>query len=162
MKKSTILLLVVVYILSFFVIGLLGASIKNYDPEIYPESVELVEPDGRTTLTINPTDPDTGEKLYDYYFVYRNYSSGGVRIRAIVKPDNTTYPDVIFTKDEKNTNFTIEDSKTNKNIEKNYVLITPDQELIAKNETVPAKFTVIPENPGAASKIKACVMFVPF
>ena len=73
MKKSTILLLAVVYIVSFFVIGLLGHSIRNYNPEIYPESIEIVDPDNRTTMTRDTKDPDTGELLYDYYFVYKNY-----------------------------------------------------------------------------------------
>jgi hypothetical protein len=50
MKKSTILLLVVVYILSFFIIGLLGNSVRSYDPVYEPESIELVEPDGKTFL----------------------------------------------------------------------------------------------------------------
>ena len=73
MKKSTILLLVLVYIVSFFVIGLLGHSIRNYNPEVYPESIEIIDPDNRTIVSKDTTDPDTGELLYNYYFVYKNY-----------------------------------------------------------------------------------------
>ena len=71
MKKSTILLLVVVYIVSFFVIGLLGHSIRNYNPEIYPESIEVMDPDNKTTMSKDVKDEITGELLYHYYFVYR-------------------------------------------------------------------------------------------
>ena len=86
MKKSTILLLVIVYIVSFFVIGLLGHSIRNYNPEVYPESVEIIDPDNRTEMSKDTVDPDTGELLYHYYFVYKNYKSGdSVRIKANIK-----------------------------------------------------------------------------
>ena len=158
MKKSTILLLVVVYIVSFFVIGLLGHSIRNYDPEIYPESIEIIDPDNRTTVSKDTTDPDTGELLYNYYFVYKNYKSGdSVRIRANIKPDNCTYPDVKFTKDASDTSFKIETNETNPNIEKNFALITLTDEL----ETVlSTPFVVSTTNPGSQIKLKVCITFV--
>lgn len=158
MKKSTILLLVVVYIVSFFVIGLLGHSIRNYDPEIYPESIEIIDPDNRTTVSKDTTDPDTGELLYNYYFVYKNYKSGdSVRIKANIKPDNCTYPDVKFTKDASDTSFKIETNETNPNIEKNFALITLTDEL----ETVlSTPFVVSTTNPGSQIKLKVCITFV--
>ena len=158
MKKSTILLLVLVYIVSFFVIGLLGHSIRNYDPEIYPESIEIIDPDNRTTVSKDTTDPDTGELLYNYYFVYKNYKSGdSVRIKANIKPDNCTYPDVKFTKDASDTSFKIETNETNPNIEKNFALITLTDEL----ETVlSTPFVVSTTNPGSQIKLKVCITFV--
>ena len=100
MKKSTILLLVVVYILSFFIIGLLGNSVRSYDPVYEPESIELVEPDGKTFLANENgpyTDPDG--KVWDYWFVYQGYVTGSVvRIKANVKPDNSSYPNVSLLK----------------------------------------------------------------
>ena len=158
MKKSTILLLVLVYIVSFFVIGLLGHSIRNYDPEIYPESIEIIDPDNRTTVSKDTTDPDTGELLYNYYFVYKNYKSGdSVRIKANIKPDNCTYPDVKFTKDISDTSFKIETNETHPNIEKNFALITLTDEL---ETVISTPFVVSTTNPGSQIKLKVCITFV--
>ena len=158
MKKSTILLLVLVYIVSFFVIGLLGHSIRNYDPEIYPESIEIIDPDNRTTVSKDTTDPDTGELLYNYYFVYKNYKSGdSVRIKANIKPDNCTYPDVKFTKDISDTSFKMETNETNPNIEKNFALITLTDEL---ETVISTPFVVSTTNPGSQIKLKVCITFV--
>ena len=158
MKTSTILLLVLVYIVSFFVIGLLGHSIRNYDPEIYPESIEIIDPDNRTTVSKDTTDPDTGELLYNYYFVYKNYKSGdSVRIKANIKPDNCTYPDVKFTKDISDASFKIETNETNPNIEKNFALITLTDEL---ETVISTPFVVSTTNPGSQIKLKVCITFV--
>ena len=158
MKKSTILLLAVVYIVSFFVIGLLGHSIRNYNPEIYPESIEIVDPDNRTTMTRDTKDPDTGELLYDYYFVYKNYKEGdSVRIKASIKPDNSTYQNVIFTKDASDTSFKIETHETNENIEQNFALITLTGPLTG---VISTPFLVSSTNPGTQIKLKVCITFV--
>ena len=41
MKKSTILILVIVYIVSFFLIGLLGQAVRAYDTVVYPSSIVI-------------------------------------------------------------------------------------------------------------------------
>lgn len=161
MKKSTILLLVVVYILSFFLIGLLGHSLRTYnDPEVYPESIELLDPDNKTELTLDVKDPDTGELLYNYYFLFRNYEpSMSVRIKAVVKPDNCTYPEVDFVKDADNTSFNLLTHKTNPEIEEGFCEITLNESL---EPFVPlsAPFTVKSKNPGIKINVEACVTFV--
>lgn len=157
MKKSTILLLVVVYVLSFFVIGLLGSSIKNYNPEIYPESIEVIDPDNKTTAYKDVRDRN-GVLLYDYYFVLRNYRNGdNVRLKAIVKPDKCTYPDVIFSKDESDTSFNLITSEKNPNIEQNFVLISLNDILDNDNFVLTAPFLVTSTNPGTAIKLKVGV-----
>ena len=124
MKKSTILLLVVVYIISFFIIGLLGNSVRSYDPVYEPESIELVEPDGKTFLSNDDGRPITVDgKDYHYWFVYQGYVTGSVvRIKANVKPDNSTYPNVSFVKDSQDTSFVMETHETNPDIEENFAL----------------------------------------
>ena len=160
MKKSTILLLAVVYIVSFLIIGLLGHSIRRYDPEVYPESIELIDPDEKTKRTIDAKDPETGEKLYDYYFLFKNYhNSDSIRIKALVKPENTTYPGVIFSKDEGNTRFNLLTHDTNPEIEEGFCVITLN-ETLESLETLSAPFLVISSNPGKQIKLKACVTFV--
>lgn len=161
MKKSTVLLLAVVYIVSFLIIGLLGHSIRNYDPVYYPESIELSDPDNKTNMSKDVKDPDTGVHLYDYYFVFLNYSAGmSMRVHAEVKPDNCTYPNVTFTKDEKSsTNFDIATHTTNANIEEGYCVITLN-ETTTTGQILSAPFLVTATNPGTQIKIKACITFV--
>ena len=91
MKKSTIIVLIVVYIVSFFLIGLLGQAVRAYNPIVYPESIELYEPDGIATLQRDVKDPEhKDEILYNYYYLVRHYQEGmSITIKAEVKPDNT-------------------------------------------------------------------------
>ena len=159
MKKSTVLLLVVVYIISFFIIGLLGNSVRSYDPVYEPESIELVEPDGKTFLSNDDGQPITvDDKDYHYWFVYQGYVTGSVvRIKANVKPDNSTYPNVSFVKDSQDTSFVMETHETNPDIEENFALfyLTEDIPYFA----VTASFTVISQNPGIQIKVNACIVF---
>lgn len=161
MKKSTILLLVVVYILSFFVIGLLGNSVRSYDPVYEPESIELSEIDGKLTLT-NPDGPFTDADGYtwDYWYVYHKYVNGSVvRINASVKPDNSTYPYVSFVKDAQNTDYSLDSHETDENIEENIAILYSNVEISTTRPAVTAKFTVISQNPGVKIQIKACIVF---
>jgi len=161
MKKSTILLLVVVYIVSFFVIGLLGHSIRNYNPEIYPESIEVMDPDNKTTMSRDVKDETTGELLYHYYFVYRNYKYGdSVRIKAIVKPDKCTYPNVDFLKENSDTSFKIETHETNPNIEQNFALISLNDMPEDGEIAVTKRFTVRDTVPGAHITLIVGIIFV--
>lgn len=156
MKKSTILLLVVVYILSFLVIGLLGHSIRNYDPVIEPTAVKVVDVDKKM------------EKVdasgYDYYFIYRNYTQKefdnkvGIRIQAVVEPANSSYQEVDFFKDEHATSFTLDTHKKNPDtVEFNFavVTLTAMPSTIVRVNNVPSyavlstNFTISTTNPGA-------------
>ena len=160
MKKSTILLLVIVYVVAFFAIALFGHSIRGYNVEVEPESIELIDPDEQTKRTTDVTDPDTGEKLYDYYFLFKNYtSSNRMRIKAIVLPANTDYPNVVFSKDERNTSFNLLTHATNPEIEEGFCEITLNEEL-GSLEVISTPFLVISTNPGVQIKVKACVTFV--
>ena len=160
MKKSTILLLVIVYVVAFFAIALFGHSIRGYTVEIEPESIEVIDPDEQTTLKKDVIDEDTGEKLYDYYFLFKNYTSANkMRIKAIVNPANTNYPNVKFSKDERNEVFDLLTHENNPEIEENFCEIVLKNELDSL-EVVSAPFLVISTNPGVQITIKACVTFV--
>ena len=154
MKKSTILLLVIVYIASFFVIGLLGASIKNYNPVYEPESIELSDPDNKAECH---RDVVNGDEKFDYYFVFWGYTEGAsLRIKAAVKPDNSSYPNVDFAKDAQNTDFNMATHATDEEIEEGYAVFTLN---VTPNPLVAAKFTVTSQNPGVPIKLTACVVF---
>ena len=157
MKKSTILLLVVVYVLSFFIIGLLGNSVRSYDPVYEPEAIELVDVEEKMTLKNDIT--KDGE-LYNYWYVYRGYTMGSVvRIKANVKPDNSTYPYVTFVKDAQNTSFVMETHATNENIEENFAMFSLNDEVVTPGAVVGAKFTVVSQNPGVPITISAYIVF---
>lgn len=154
MKKSTILLLVVVYILSFFVIGLLGHSIRSYDPVIEPTGIELVDPNNATDVL---RDVKNGNETFDYYFRYWNYKEGDtVTIKAIVKPDNTSYRDVSYIKDSQNTDFTITTNDTDSSMDDGYGRFTLN---IMPNPVVSASFLIRTTNPGTKITLKACIVF---
>ena len=125
-----------------------------------PESIELFDPDEQTKRTVDASDPDTGEKLYDYYFLFKNYSSAKkMRIKAVVLPANTSYPNVVFSKDERNTVFTLSTHENNPAVEEGFCEITLNEEL-EPLEVVSTPFLVISTNPGVQIKLKACVTFV--
>ena len=159
MKKSTILLLVIVYIASFLVVGFLGQAIKGYNPVYYPEAIELLEPDGIAySITKDVVDSKTGEITYNYYYVVRPYKEGmSFRLKSIVKPDNCTYPDVRYFKDESDTSFNLETTDTNSSIEKNYAVITLNE---TPAPVITAKFNVSSTAPGSNIKLKIGVTFV--
>ena len=162
MKKSTILLLVVVYIVCFFIIGLLGQAIRGYNEQIYPTSIVLEDPDHKTTVTTDVKDETTGELLFDYNFVYRNYVNGtNFRIKATVKPENSTWPNVSFTKDGENVSFDIKTHEDDSAVEKNFAMLTLNETLDSiTNPYLSATFFVTSDNPGTKIKLHVCVTFV--
>ena len=154
MKKSTILLLVVVYIASFFIIGLLGHSIRSYNPVIEPESIELIDPNGITDVERNVKN---GNEVFDYYFRYWNYQEGAtLTIKAVVKPDNTSYPEVSFVKDKQNTEFSIVTKEDDATLDIGYGRFVLN---VQPSPVVSCRFLVSSTNPGIKVSIRACVVF---
>ena len=101
MKKSTILALVIVYIVSFLVVGLLGIAIRGYDPIIYVNDIEVSDPDNGAYMK-----KGTPSEGYDYWYtsvIHEDHIS--LRIKAKVMPENTTYPNLDF-EVEMNENYT--------------------------------------------------------
>ena len=152
MKKSTILLLVIVYVVSFFIVGLLGHAIRNYDPTIEPESVEIVDTDNKTQMYKNRAG-------YDYYFIYRGYKKNTeVRLKAIVKPDNTSYKEVSFFKDSEATDFNLQTHETNpEKVEQNFVVVTLVEDPEVASIT---RFYAETTNPGTKIRLIIGVTFV--
>lgn len=101
MKKSTILLLIVIYIAAFFIVGLVGISIRsNYKVSYVSEillttlegqKIEEMEPGHIRKEIKNPEDPDhiRYENQYNYQTDYEDNII--VKFKVQVKPDNTTY-----------------------------------------------------------------------
>ena len=159
MKKSTILLLVIVYIASFLIVGFLGQAIKGYDPVYYPESIELSEPDGLASkVNKDVKDQKTGEILYNYYYVVTSYQDGmSFRLKAQVKPDNCSYPLVSYFKDDSDVSFNLITKENDSSVEANYAVITLNE---TPTPVLTAKFTVTSTAPGSKIKLKIGVTFV--
>ena len=150
MKKTTIIVLAIVYIASFFLVGLLGQAVRGYDPVVYPESIVLKEPDGKAQLV----EADG----YDYYYVVKPYKEGmSISLKAEVKPDNTSFTDVSYIRDESNNSFHLLTKNDDPNIEKNYAVITLNE---TPSPVLTAKFTVSTQTPGTNIRIKVGITFV--
>lgn len=96
MKKSLVLALVVVYVLSICVVGYFGLNVRIYRPTVYPESIEIIDviddkTDSRVEIKIDKAD---GSK----YIRLTGYEEGySLTIRYRFAPDETTKRDVYFT-----------------------------------------------------------------
>lgn len=102
MKKSTIFLLVLVYIASFLIVGIFGISVKSYNSTYYVEKVNI-EVAPTQVSGVNPTIPkgliaDENELRHYTCTVRYNYvekdTNGDikcvVRLKASVYPTNAT------------------------------------------------------------------------
>lgn len=104
MKKSTILFLIVVYIASFFIVGLIGISIRAHYSVDYVTEILIEKMDNQPTLTlkegeegyrreeiVNPDDPEHAR--YNNYYGYDvDYVKDLVlQFKITVKPDSSTY-----------------------------------------------------------------------
>lgn len=115
MKKSTILFLVVIYIAAFFVVGLIGISIRshyqmNYVSEITVEkmsnnsSLVLNESDGYIREEIvNEDDPDHARYNNNYHFDVDFEPNLVLQFKVVVKPDDSTYSDFVVSSSSKET-----------------------------------------------------------
>ena len=113
MKKSVIILIGVVYILSIFVVSFLGLKIDAFEQVVYVERIEIInEVDGDACKVSSEKricvkeDHDDGEK----YFVVKYDPFAEATVVTIdwrVYPDNATISDVSLIYDEDDPNFTI-------------------------------------------------------
>lgn len=93
MKKSLVLALVVVYVLSICVVGYFGHNVRVYNPEVYPESIVITEVIDIDNNSVSIKYFDDGSK----YILIPKYSEGyTVKIRFQIHPDETTKKNVYF------------------------------------------------------------------
>ena len=71
MKKSILMLIGVIYILSIVAVSFYGLSIKNYNENKYPDSISLLtESDTENGIYINKSNANT--TYYEIYTIYIN------------------------------------------------------------------------------------------
>ena len=156
LRKNNIPLLVVLY--SLLLSGCNAVSRKaSYEEIIYPESIELIDPDNTVDVERNVKSAD---ETFDYYFRYWNYQEGAtLTIKAIVKPDNSFYQNVIFTKDAQNTDFSITTNETDASLDNGCARFTLN---VMPNPILSCRFLVNSTNPGVQINVKALVVFTTF
>ena len=105
MKKSTILMLVVIYIVAFFVVGLLGVSIRshyqvNYVEELLvkplEETQEILQEDvenGGHSVEEIKNEEDVDHIRYNRKYTYRTVYQADLvlKFKIQVMPENSTY-----------------------------------------------------------------------
>ena len=93
MKKSTIFLLILVYIVSFIVVGLFGIQTRAYDEIIYVDSITL-----KTVSGANVTERyDEERELYIFSTYYEDDLV--IQLKAEVLPANSPYQAVKIRQD---------------------------------------------------------------
>lgn len=90
MKKSTIFLLVLVYIVSFIIVGLFGIQVRAHDQIIYVDSITLRAVDEVNVHTIY----DEENKIYKFWTYYPENENRKVQFVTEVLPANATNRDV--------------------------------------------------------------------
>lgn len=97
MKKSLVLTLVVVYVLSICIVGYFGLNVRVYKPEVYPEAIEIIEVIDADKNQLNIKYFDDGSK----YIVIPKYTEEySLTILFRIYPDETTKKDVYYTYSE--------------------------------------------------------------
>lgn len=96
MKKSVILILIAVYVLSIAIVGFLGLNVRIYAPNVPPTSIEITH----VTYLDQVKEPginSEGQK----HIVIEGFSGDQVsaQLRISVLPDNATDKSVIFSFD---------------------------------------------------------------
>lgn len=98
MKKSTILLVIVVYIVSFFIVGFMGIQLRSAYSVSYINEIR-VEPTEQTEVTLkedkkvthgDESDPKTYSVTHDYKY-FAMYKKGmSLVFNVIIVPENST------------------------------------------------------------------------
>lgn len=112
MKKSTILIVSLFYVISILAVGLYGVAVRAYDSKKYVESIEIYDPDDGATGLKKKTPNDS----CDYYYNVSYVDGLNVRLEARVLPGDTTYKELTYLYDENSTVFNLSIENTTINI----------------------------------------------
>jgi hypothetical protein len=104
MKKSTILIVVLVYIVSFIIVGFFGIATKGYNPIVYIDDIQIRDPDMGAKLV----EHEVSKTVADYYYTLRYEEGVTARLEARLLPDKNSFPEVNYYYDEDNGLYSIE------------------------------------------------------
>lgn len=99
MKKSTILMLVVVYIVAFFIVGLMGMQLRSHYSVTYLNEIQLVPFEESGVVEEVPVttikhgsedDPSHLRVEHEYYFKVQYHADIVLRFNVVMVPNETT------------------------------------------------------------------------
>ena len=105
MKKSTILFVALVYIISFLVVGLFGIAVKGYHEVIYVDDIKIVVPEQGVTIT-DKTDYEA--ETIEYSFATKYKAGLIVQLKAEVLPAETSFPEISVVYDMEQSAYTVD------------------------------------------------------
>lgn len=112
MKKSVILILIAVYVLSICIVGFLGLNVRLYAPTVKPEKIEItaVIYDNNKTVDYKVSEVD-GKKLKRATINYKDGDTVTVELAYTITPDNATNKNVTYELQNTNPNIVINEGK---------------------------------------------------
>ena len=112
MKKSVILILIAVYILSICIVGFLGLNVRLYAPTVKPEKIEItaVIYDNNKTVDYKVSEVD-GKSLKRATINYKDGDTVTVELAYTITPDNATNKNVTYELQNTNPNIVINEGK---------------------------------------------------
>lgn len=98
MKKSVVLTLLAIYVLSICIVGYFGLKVRIYRPTVYAEKVEIIGvKDAKTgedyTAKIKETTDSEGKKIR--YVRINSREAMTIKLVVQISPDNTTNRDLM-------------------------------------------------------------------
>lgn len=103
MKKSIIILIGAVYVLSIIIIGFFGMKITSYNTNVYPESIVIESVEGASIEKVNIEIPGSGTCTYLITFEFNENAEAQENVFSLVYrvlPDTTTDRSVNFSYDK--------------------------------------------------------------
>ena len=112
MKKSVILILIAVYILSICIVGFLGLNVRLYAPTVKPEKIEItaVIYDNNKTVDYKASEVD-GKSVKRATINYKDGDTVTVELAYTITPDNATNKNVTYELQNTNPNIVINEGK---------------------------------------------------
>lgn len=111
MKKSVILILIAVYVLSIGIVGTIGLNVRVYAPNIKPTSLEITQ----LAYLDKVEDYQVGEKEGGAQYKYFSQIKTGEDVlvfdlRYNIGPDDATDKSVVYSFDPSNPNITVNEA----------------------------------------------------
>ena len=113
MKKSVVILIALIYVISIVVVGFYGMQFKIFEEIIPTEKVEILTDDGYTYYDLTETDEE-GNEIKGKYVIIQPNEKGEYKyqIRYKIIPDDATEKGVTFAVDENKTSSDFSVSET--------------------------------------------------
>ncbi len=116
MKKSIIILIGAVYILSIIIIGFFGMKLTSYNETIYPERIEIEGVEGASIEDASLNIPGEGVCKYVITYEFKDNATEQENVFSLiyrVYPDTTTNRAVSFSYDKNNSPISKIDERNN-------------------------------------------------